>query len=78
MCTAEIKVRYLLKESVFAKIPWNTVPFLCISSKHRWPAKVEKITKGATISELILTNSEDRTWSLKAEGHYDESVLKTP
>jgi len=39
---------------------------------------VEKITKGATISELILTNSEDRTWSLKAEGHYDESVLKTP
>lgn len=69
MCTVEIKVSDLLKDSVFSKTAWNKFHFLCIYSKERWPAKVEKLTNGATISDLILTDSDARAQSLKAEGH---------
>lgn len=45
-----------------AKTPWNEFHCLSISSKQRGSAKVEKITKGTIISQ-ILPYSENRAQS---------------
>lgn len=63
MCTGESKMQDTLKELEFAKTHWNKLYFLFMPSKQRWPAKVEKIIEGATTSDLILTNSQDRAES---------------
>lgn len=41
-------------ERVTAKTPWNKFHCLCISSKQKWSAKMEKITKGTIILHWFL------------------------